>query len=77
MRKHQKAARKKARAEKRARKAHVFQPSILVPQLCPVINACCQARRRAKRAAQEEELLAQSALSFREAFGWLERRVPV
>ena len=42
-----------------------------------MINACCQACRRAKRAAKEEEILAQSALSLREAFGWLERCVPV
>ena len=55
----------------------MFLHSILVPQLRPVINACCQASRRAKRAAKEEEILAQSALSFREAFGWLERCVPV
>ena len=76
VRKHQKAARKQARAEKRARKAHV-SAFVLVPRLRPLLNVCCQASRRAKRAAKEEEILAQSALSFREAFGWLERCVPV
>ena len=55
----------------------MFLHSFLVPQLRPSINVCCQASRRAKRAAKEEEILAQSALSFRDAFGWLERCVPV
>jgi len=65
------------RAERRARKAHVSAFVLVVPQLRLVINVCCQASRRAKRAAKEEEILAQSALCFREAFVWLERCVPV
>ena len=76
VRKHQKAARKQARKEKRARKAHA-SAFALVPQLCPLLNVCCQVSTRAKRAAKEEEILAQSALSFREAFVWLERCVTV
>ena len=63
--------------QKRGLGRYMFLHSILVPQLRPVINACCQASRRAQRAAKEEVILAQSALSFREAFGWLERCVPV
>ena len=65
------------REGKRERGRHLFLHSFLVPQLRPSINVCCQASRRAKRAAKEEEILAQSALSFRDAFGWLERCAPV